>query len=86
ISRAGPITPLDILYGHAEAIAAGHHYMAHKCGFTLRTLISALQLAGFETIGGKRRPAAFDLWVVATKMKIPEEQLRVLAEQVLPAS
>lgn len=41
-SPAGPITPLDILYGHGASLAAGHHYMAHRCGFTLKTLTTAL--------------------------------------------
>lgn len=34
ISPAGPIAPIDILFGHRPQIAAGKHYMAHKCGFT----------------------------------------------------
>jgi len=28
------------------------HYMAHKCGFTLKTQTQALQAAGFQAIGG----------------------------------
>ena len=83
-SAAGPITPLDILYGHGAALAAGHHYMAHKCGFTLTTLTQALQAAGFQAIGGKRRSRALDLWVVATKGKLDEAALRELAIKVLP--
>jgi SAM-dependent methyltransferase len=85
-SQAGPITPLDILYGHRAALAAGHHYMAHKCGFTLSTLTAALQSAGFQAIAGKRRLAGFDLWVLATRSSLAEAHLRTLAEQVLPAS
>lgn len=84
-SQAGPITPLDILYGHGAALAAGHHYMAHKCGFTLKTLTQALQAAGFQAIGGKRRSRALDLWAVASKGKIDETALRELAMKVLPA-
>ncbi|NCD15070.1 MAG: methyltransferase domain-containing protein [Bacteroidia bacterium] len=83
-SPAGPITPLDILYGHGAALAAGHHYMAHKCGFTLKTLTQSLQSAGFHTIGGKRRLRGLDLWVVATKEAMAEDAMRELAERVLP--
>ena len=36
-SPAGPITPLDILYGHRPSIANGNHFMAHKCGFTAKS-------------------------------------------------
>lgn len=82
---AGAITPLDILYGHGAALAAGHHYMAHKTGFTLKTLTQALQTAGFPTVGGKRRLRGLDLWVVATKGVMEEAALRDLASKVLPA-
>jgi len=83
-SPAGPITPLDILYGHGPAIAAGHNYMAHKCGFTERTLIEALQSAGFPSTASKRRIRGFDLWAVSTKTSWAEKDLRVLAQRVLP--
>lgn len=83
-SQAGPITPLDIIYGHGAALAAGHHYMAHKCGFTLKTLTAALQGAGFSSIAGKRRAKGLDLWVIACKGPMVEESLRELAGRVLP--
>jgi SAM-dependent methyltransferase len=84
-SPAGPITPLDILYGHGAALAAGHHTMAHKCGFTLKTLTQALQAAGFQSMAGKRRPRGLDLWVVASPAPMEEGALRELAGKVLPS-
>lgn len=84
-SQAGPITPLDILYGHGAALAAGHHYMAHKTGFTLKTLTQALHAAGFATSAGRRRLRGLDLWVVASKGPMEEAALRELAGKVLPA-
>jgi len=84
-SQAGPITPLDILYGHGAALAAGHLYMAHKTGFTLKTLTQALHAAGFATSAGKRRLRGLDLWVVASKGPMEEAALRELAQKVLPA-
>lgn len=84
-AQAGPITPLDILYGHGAALAAGHLYMAHKCGFTLKTLTQALHAAGFATSAGKRRLRGLDLWVVASKGPMEEAALRELAGKVLPA-
>ena len=84
-SQAGPITPLDILYGHGAALAAGHLYMAHKTGFTLNTLTQALHAAGFATSAGKRRLRGLDLWVVASKGAMEETALRELAGKVLPA-
>lgn len=84
-SPAGPITPLDILYGHEKALALGHHFMAHKCGFTLKSLTSAVQKTGFQTIAGKRRMHCFDLWIVASKSPWEEKAIRDLAARVLPA-
>lgn len=88
-SPAGPITPLDILYGHCDTLVKGllehgHHFMAHKSGFTLKTLTMALQVAGFQAVAGKRRARGFDLWVVATKTPMDEAALRDLAGRVLP--
>lgn len=83
-SAAGPITPLDMLYGHRKALAAGHHYMSHKCGFTRKTLTQALHAAGFAASAGKRRVRGMDLWVVATKGPMDESMLRELAGKVLP--
>ena len=83
-SPAGPITPLDMVYGHGAALAAGHHYMAHKTGFTLKTLSHAVQSAGFVSVAGQRRPQAFDLWLLASKAPMTEALLRELATGYLP--
>ena len=83
-SPAGPITPLDILYGHGAALAAGHLYMAHKCGFTLKTLAAALTRAGFHNTAGKRRIRELDLWMVASKGQMSENAMQQLAAKMLP--
>lgn len=67
VSPAGPITPLDILYGHIEAVAEGRVYMAHKTGFTEALLRRDLTRAGFGRIGTVRRPSTIDLWALAIK-------------------
>jgi len=64
VSPAGPIAPLDMLYGHGAAIAAGNHFMAHRTGFTARTLDAALRHAGFGTVR-VIRDNAFALWATA---------------------
>ena len=63
-SPAGPITPLDILYGHGASIAAGNGFMAHRTGFTARTLTAALAAAGFVGVRVVR-DGAFALWARA---------------------
>ena len=60
VSPAGPITPLDILYGHRPPMARGNLYMAHRCGFTKKTLSQDLQSAGFAMVGVMDRPEHFD--------------------------
>lgn len=49
-SPAGPIRPLDMLYGHSRAIEEGHVYMAHRTGFTAERLGNLLLMAGFQTV------------------------------------
>ena len=64
-SLAGPITPLDILYGHRVSIASGNHFMAHKCGFTAKSLKLDILSAGFiQTATAKGR--CYDLWALGT--------------------
>lgn len=64
VSPAGPIAPLDMLFGHGAAIAAGNHFMAHRTGFTARTLEAALIGAGFPIVRVVR-DAHFALWGAA---------------------
>lgn len=61
VSPAGPIAPLDMLFGHGAAIAAGNHFMAHRTGFTARTLEVALHRGGFAAVRVVRDDA-FALW------------------------
>lgn len=66
-SPAGPIRPLDMLYGYGPAISTGKHYMAHKCGFTRQTLAKRMRKAGFETVNVVSRDRA--LWATATRAR-----------------
>lgn len=61
-SPAGPITPLDMLFGHSDSIARGHFYMAHKTGFTCASLGQRFVDAGFPIVLVKRE--RFDLWAL----------------------
>ena len=59
-SPSGPITPLDMIYGHTPSLARGNHHMAHKTGFTARTLRQLLGNAGFGEVTVNRE--GFALW------------------------
>ena len=81
---AGPITPLDILYGHRPPMARGNLYMAHRCGFTQRVLDATLRAAGFAVVATMARAKHFDLWALASKSARNEVQMRELAAQHFP--
>jgi SAM-dependent methyltransferase len=85
-SPAGPIAPLDILYGHRPAMAKGNLYMAHRCGFTEKVLRGTLQSAGFSRVATMARGSTpfFDLWALASKASLDEEAIRALATSHFP--
>ncbi len=75
-SAAGPISPLDVLFGHQASLAHGNHYMAHRTGFTGRSLGQAVLAAGFAEVRvyeGQR----WDLWAIGT---MPETRAEVFDE------
>ena len=85
VSAAGPITPLDILYGHRVSMALGNHYMAHRCGFTKKVMLATLQAAGFGAVAIISRPQYFDLYALASKSYRSETEVRLLAGEHFPA-
>jgi SAM-dependent methyltransferase len=64
VSPAGPITALDMLFGHSASVAAGQSHMAHNTGFTLRRLADKLVAAGFREVRAMKG-GSYDLWVLA---------------------
>lgn len=86
ISPAGPIAPLDILYGHRASMAQGNLYMAHKTGFTEKSLSGALHKAGFKTVATMKRPHSFDLWAIACKEPTSELAIHDLVKVHFPSA
>ncbi|MFT7286673.1 MAG: putative SAM-dependent methyltransferase [Halieaceae bacterium] len=85
-SAAGPISPIDMMYGHRAAMARGNLFMAHRCAFTRRVLEGTLRVAGFPGVISRARPGHFDLWALGSKSVRSEEELRLLARQHFPAA
>ena len=83
-SDAGPISPIDILYGYREYIEQGKIYMAHKTGFTYTSLLKAFQEVGFKSFIGGSRPKQFDLFLLAFKQNRTEEELKKASVEFLP--
>ena len=83
-SGMGPITPLDMLYGHRQSMSAGNLYMAHRCGFTKKVMAHTLLSAGFDA-GVKSRPNVYDLWAVGVKSSADNsDRLKLLCSEYLP--
>ena len=80
-SDAGPIAPLDMIYGHRGAIAAGYVYMAHRTGFTPHILQRILTDAGVAA-GALKRQAYMELSALAFKSASDgtDTQTRIMAE------
>lgn len=61
-------------------VGCGTLFMAHHTGFTLRTLVETVRAAGFRSVAGIRRDAYFDLWIVAAKEHLSEQEMQVLMD------
>lgn len=66
VSQSGPITPLDMIFGHTASLARGNRYMAHRTGFTARSLHKLLIEVGFVEVT-LRQGTSFDLWATGYK-------------------
>lgn len=75
VSPAGPIAPLDMIYGHRGAMSQGNLFMAHRTGFTVQTLGNALIANGFARAIVERNEKAFALWAVGFKTQQSDAQL-----------
>jgi len=83
-SVLGPIYPIDVIYGNRQEIQLGNEYMAKKVGFTYSLLNKTFAAAGFKSRYGGRMPTnGGELAIVAFKQKIPEEQIKQIADPLL---
>lgn len=78
-SNGIPISSIDIIYGWRVPISQGNEYMAHKCGFTYSVLDRVFSEAGFKARYGGRNPSAFELFIVAFKKELPEDEIKKIA-------
>lgn len=85
VSPAGPVAPIDMLYGHREAIAHGAHFMAHRTGFTAKSLSDSLIGAGFKHVATARvPPPQCHLWALAFAFRPEQSHLVEMADALFP--
>lgn len=65
-SPAGPISPIDVIFGFRPALETGNLFMSHKTGFTASTIRNSLLNAGFARVSVERDDY-FNLWARAEK-------------------
>lgn len=66
-SHAGPICPIDVLYGYRKFVSAGNKFQQHKTGFTAQYLEKLLIEAGFVDVKVERQIGHWGLAAEATK-------------------
>ncbi|MCJ2134015.1 class I SAM-dependent methyltransferase [Methylobacterium sp. J-026] len=74
---AGPISTLDMLYGHSQSIASGGVYMAHNTGFTADRMARVCLDAGFAEVR-TTKGGFFDLWALALMPEARSERLEAI--------
>jgi predicted SAM-dependent methyltransferase len=76
-SPAGPITPLDMLFGHRRSIQQGNLFMCHRTGFTEERLGKLIVAAGFgeaRLLKGQK----YELWALGLMTKANREEIDTL--------
>ncbi len=77
-SPAGPISPLDVIYGYHREIETGNPFYAHKTGFTAETLTACMQQAGFTELWTAPPLGVHEVRILAFKQASGAEQRRML--------
>ena len=86
MSPSGPICPVDMLYGFRKSLAEGNLFMAHRMGFTRKTLAQHFLRAGFAAVTAQRD--GFDLFALGYCSAPParaEARAQFRLRQALPA-
>jgi SAM-dependent methyltransferase len=68
---AGPIAPIDIIFGFRQELARGHVHMAHRTGFTQRTLAECLVQNGYAQASVHRQTDDYSLMALGFREENP---------------
>ncbi|MCI4678574.1 class I SAM-dependent methyltransferase [Rhodoblastus acidophilus] len=73
-SPAGPIRPIDMLFGHGRSIGEGRVAMAHRTGFTAPRLARVALESGFKEVRAAEG-GYFDLWAILLGPQASDEAI-----------
>ena len=66
------ISPIDVIYGWGLSIKNGNEYMAHKYGYSQKSLVSLFKDCNFLNIATMSRKSHFDIVLLANKERASE--------------
>jgi len=84
-SSMGPVSPIDIIYGHRKSLMQGQKHMAHKTGFTYSSLNNFLHEVGFKKCYGGSVASQYAISIVAFKSMITDEAAVNIASIFAPS-
>lgn len=61
------ISPIDVIYGWRTAIRGGNDFMAHKFGYSEKTLINLFREGGFSNTASTSRASHYDIVLLACR-------------------
>jgi hypothetical protein len=85
-SPAGPISPIDVLFGNRNALAKGNQFMAKKSCFTYSVLNNLFGQVGFKSRYGGRVQNGRELFLVAFKQHKSENEIKKIADPFFPSN
>tara|TARA_Y100001970_G_C13849686_1_gene658670 strand:+ start:38 stop:655 length:618 start_codon:yes stop_codon:yes gene_type:complete len=83
-SSAGPVAAFDMIFGHRKNINQDNQYMSHHTGFTKKTITDELIANGFKAVASLSIKENYVLWIVASKSKRNENEMKNLAKEHFP--
>ena len=69
------VSPIDVLYGYRPAIENGNDYMAHKSGYTEKSLTQMVLKSGFLNVVSTSRERYYDINLMGFKKALTDEEI-----------
>lgn len=83
VSPAGPITAMDIMYGHQLSIQQGNEFMGHRTGFTSASLAKHMITSGFKAVA-VAADRVYGLHAIAFKTSPTPTRMEAVVSNLMP--